>query len=32
MIVESYLRTKPGMFDKYMEYLSGPYKTNLEAQ
>lgn len=28
----SYLRTKPGMFDRYMEYLNGPYKTSLEAQ
>jgi len=32
VISVSYLRTKPGMFDKYMQYLSGPYKTNLEAQ
>ena len=32
VIAVSYIRTKPGMFDKYMEYLSGPYKTNLEAQ
>ena len=24
----SYIRTKPGMFDKYMAYLAGPYKTN----
>jgi hypothetical protein len=30
--VVSYIRTKPGMFDKYMQYLDGPYKTNLEAQ
>lgn len=28
----SYIRTKPGMFDKYMEYLAGPYKTSMEAQ
>jgi len=28
----SYIRTKPGMFDRYMEYLNGPYKANLEAQ
>lgn len=28
----SFIRTKPGMFDRYMEYLNGPYKTNLEAQ
>ena len=32
VIAVSYIRTKPGMFDKYMQYLSGPYKTNLEAQ
>ncbi len=32
VITVSYIRTKPGMFDKYMQYLSGPYKTNLEAQ
>ncbi|MEO8194491.1 MAG: hypothetical protein ABI681_11630 [Gemmatimonadales bacterium] len=32
VIVVSYIHTKPGMFDKYMEYLSGPYKTNLDAQ
>ena len=32
VISVSYLRTKPGMFDKYMQYLDGPYKTNLEAQ
>lgn len=28
----SFIRTKPGMFDRYMEYLNGPYKANLEAQ
>src|SRR5438045_4343156 len=32
VISVSYIRTKPGMFDKYMAYLDGPYKTNLEAQ
>src|SRR5438270_11905589 len=32
VIAVSYIRTKPGMFDKYMAYLDGPYKTNLEAQ
>jgi len=32
VITVSYIRTKPGMFDKYMQYLDGPYKTNLEAQ
>jgi hypothetical protein len=28
----SYIRTKPGMFDRYMQYLNGPYKTDMEAQ
>ena len=28
----SYIRTKPGLFDRYMQYLAGPYKTVLEAQ
>ena len=28
----TYVRTKPGMFDRYMQYLSGAYKANLEAQ
>lgn len=28
----SYIRTKPGMFERYMEYLNGPYKASLEAQ
>ncbi len=32
VISVSYIRTKPGMFDKYLQYLDGPYKTNLEAQ
>ena len=32
VVVMSYVRTKPGMFDKYMEYLSGNYKRLLEAQ
>ena len=32
VIQVSYIRTKPGMFDRYMQYLDGPYKTNLEAQ
>jgi len=32
VIVVSYVRTKPGMFDKYMAYLNGAYKANLEAQ
>jgi hypothetical protein len=32
VVVMSYIRTKPGMFDKYMEYLGGNYKRLLEAQ
>lgn len=28
----SYIRIKPGMFDKYMKYLDTDYKRNLEAQ
>jgi hypothetical protein len=28
----SYIRIKPGMFDKYMKYLDTDYKKNLEAQ
>jgi hypothetical protein len=32
VVAVSYIRTKPGMFDKYMQYLDGAYKTNLEAQ
>lgn len=27
----SYIRTKPGMFDKYMEYLKSTYKKSNEA-
>ncbi len=30
--VISYVRTKPGMFERYMEYLNGQYKQNLEAE
>jgi hypothetical protein len=30
--VMSYIRTKPGMFDRYMAYLNGPYKSQLEAE
>jgi hypothetical protein len=30
--VMTYVRTKPGMFDRYMAYLDGPYKTELEAE
>lgn len=32
VIVMSYVRTKPGMFERYMEYLNGPYKESLEAE
>jgi hypothetical protein len=32
VVAVSYVRTKPGMFDRYMEYLSTAYKSNLEAQ
>jgi hypothetical protein len=32
VVVVSYIRTKPGMFDKYMEYLSTGYRTTLEAE
>jgi hypothetical protein len=32
VVVMSYIPTKPGMFDKYMEYLAGNYKRLLEAQ
>ena len=28
----SYIRIKPGMFDKYMKWLSTDWKRNLEAQ
>ena len=30
--VTTYVKTKPGMFDRYMAYLDGPYKTELEAE
>jgi len=32
VVVMSYIRTKPGMFNKYMEYLDGNYKRLLDAQ
>jgi hypothetical protein len=32
IVTMSYIKTKPGMFDRYMEYLNGPYKTLLEAE
>ena len=28
----TYVKTKPGMFDRYMAYLDGPYKTEMEAE
>lgn len=28
----AYIRTKPGMFDRYMEYLNTTYRKSLEAQ
>jgi len=28
----SYIRVKPGMFDKYMKYLDTDYKRSMEAQ
>lgn len=30
--VMTYAKTKPGMFDRYMAYLAGPYKTEMEAE
>ena len=32
VVAVSYVRTKPGMFERYMEYLNTTYKTNLEAE
>jgi hypothetical protein len=32
VVVMSYIRTKPGAFDKYMEYLDGNYKRLMDAQ
>ncbi|HEY8685264.1 MAG TPA: hypothetical protein VIO57_06630 [Chloroflexota bacterium] len=32
VVVVSYIRTKPGMFDRYMEYLNTGYKTSMEAE
>jgi hypothetical protein len=31
VVVMSYIRTKPGSFDKYMEYLAGNYKREQEG-
>ncbi|MBA3343134.1 MAG: hypothetical protein H0T48_15070 [Gemmatimonadaceae bacterium] len=28
----SYIKTKPGMFDRYMQYLNGDYRKSLESQ
>jgi hypothetical protein len=30
--VMTYAKTKPGMFDRYMTYLNGSYKTEMEAE
>ena len=30
--VMTYVKTKPGMFDRYMTYLNGSYKTEMEAE
>ena len=32
VIVVTYVRTKPGMFDRYMQYLSTSYKADMEAE
>ena len=32
VVVVSYIRTKPGMFNKYMEYLNSGYKANMDAE
>ncbi len=32
VVVVSYIRTKPGMFNKYMEYLNAAYKANMDAE
>ncbi len=32
VVVATYVRTKPGMFDRYMQYLSNSYKTQMEAE
>jgi hypothetical protein len=32
VVALSYIRIKPGMFDKYMKYLDTDYKRNVEAQ
>ncbi len=30
--VMTYVRSKPGMFERYMAYLNGPYRMIMEAQ
>lgn len=30
--VMTYVKTKPGMFDRYLAYVDGPYKTEMEAE
>jgi hypothetical protein len=32
VVATSYVRIKPGMFDKYMKYLATDYKRTMEAQ
>jgi hypothetical protein len=32
VVVVSYIRIKPGMFDKYVKYLDGDYKKVMEAE
>ncbi len=32
VVVVSYIRIKPGMFDKYVKYLDGDYKKIMEAE
>jgi hypothetical protein len=30
--VMTYVKTKPGMFDRYLSYIDGAYKTEMEAE
>jgi hypothetical protein len=32
VMVMTYVKTKPGMFDRYLAYVNGPYKTEMEAE
>lgn len=32
VVAVTYIRIKPGMFDKYLKYLDTEYKRNMEAQ